>query len=126
MNKFFIVLILLFPIKSERWYSEVKGHNQSDPKSGFAGDDCQITAFYLCSERKYRIHNLNGDWSEEFTACQPAGEGKHIDGIAISGGLLYSSANSNENWKNASGYNISDSDDGYAGILDEQIYRILV
>ena len=114
MYKFFILLFLLFSIKSEEWLSEVNGHDEKDITNGFAGNECQITAFYLCSERKYRVHHLNGDWSEEYSACQPAGEGDHIDGIAISGGLEYRGATNKYEWKNTSEYNISDKK-GYVG-----------
>ena len=91
-----IVFILFFLIFSVNcivfWLTEVSGHDkiQDQGYSGLFG--YRNSDFYLCSERKYRVHYADFPpdvWSEEFTACQPAGKGIFIDAITISGGLEY-------------------------------------
>jgi hypothetical protein len=90
MREIISLLLLIFSIKCEDWYDEVNGHSKDDSDYGYAGSaNNPFTDFYLCSERKYRAHFLDDDndtWSEEFTACQPVGNGRYIDGIAINGG----------------------------------------
>ena len=74
------------------WLGEVSGHDKIR-NQGCAGEfGYRNSDFYLCSERKYRVHyeGFPSDyWSEEFTACQAAGNGIFIDAITISGGLEY-------------------------------------
>ena len=91
-----IVFILFFLIFSVNcivfWLTEVSGHDkiQDQGYSGLFG--YRNSDFYLSSERKYRVHYADFPpdvWSEEFTACQPAGKGIFIDAITISGGLEY-------------------------------------
>ena len=68
------ILFLLLTSKCQNWWDEVNGHLIDDSNYGFAGSFGHLfTDFYLCSDRKYRVHYLNDKWSEEFTACQPAG-----------------------------------------------------
>ena len=124
MNKYFILLSLIFSTKPERWNKEVNGHNISDYENGYSGGTTYdpFSDFYLCSERKYRVHFKNSDknnWSKEFSACQPVGNGSEIDAIAISGGLLYggyTKYGKNGNWsKNVTKYDIYDDENGYVG-----------
>ena len=131
MNKFFILLILIFEIKSEDWYDEVNGHNTENSHNGYAGWVSNYCSdFYLCSERKYRVHYLKEDWSEEFTACQPAGDGRVIDGLAISGGLEYQTSyikGDKHTWlPTVTGYDINDDNNGYAGYLSYPLYCSLI
>ena len=98
MSTNIIILIYLFLLlKCQKWYSEVNGHNETEPHNGYAGDSLYtFSDFYLCSDRKYRVHflgNNDTDWSPEYTACQHVSEDceKTIDGITISGGLEYRS-----------------------------------
>ena len=93
MNKIIIILVFISTIKGERWWPEVDGYSHYETDNGYAGNPpyC-MNDFYLCSERRYRVHYLNDDddiWSEEFSACEPVGIDKLIDGISISGGLEY-------------------------------------
>lgn len=91
-----IVFILFFSIFSVNcivfWLNEVSGHDKIT-NQGYSGEfGYRNSDFYLCSERQYRVHYEGfppDDWSEEFTACQPAGKGIFIDAITISGGLEY-------------------------------------
>ena len=119
MKRLFILLILIYSTKSEKWLKEVNGHNVFDEKNGYSGRyDNHFTDFYLCSERRYRVHFKNTDkniWSEEFSACQPVGNGSEIDAIAIDGGLPYGGY-SNGKWsKNVTKYDIYDDENGYVG-----------
>ena len=129
MKRLFILLILIYSTKSEKWLKEVNGHNPSDEKNGYSGRyNNPFTDFYLCSERIYKVHYKNSDkniWSENFTACQPVGNGSEIDAIAIDGGFLYGSQ-SNKKWnKNVTNYDISDKD-GYVGNIGEELDAIFI
>ena len=92
INEILIIFVLFFTIKCESWWSEITAHNMYD-NNGYSGSPPRITNdFYLCSERFYRLHFYGDDnktWTEEFTACQPAGIDRYINGIAISGGCSY-------------------------------------
>ena len=129
MKRLFILLILIYSTKSEKWLKEVNGHNPSDEENGYSGRyNNPFTDFYLCSERIYKVHYKNSDkniWSENFTACQPVGNGSEIDAIAIDGGLQYGSQ-SNKIWnKNVINFNISDKD-GYVGEIGEELDAIYI
>ena len=128
------ILFLLLTSKCQNWWDEVNGHLIDDSNYGFAGSFGHLfTDFYLCSERKYRIHYLNDEtnnWSQEFTACQPVGNCKqYIDGIAISGGKRYCVRANNisyELWqKEKTGYNISNND-GFGGKYGQAIDGIYI
>ena len=113
MHKFLILFILIFTVNCESWWSEIKGHDYHDTDHGYSGSPPKITNdFYLCSERKYRLHFVGDDddtWSEEYTACEPAGIDRDINGVAISGGCSYQVYN--DGWSGlVEGYNISDKD----------------
>ena len=128
--KIIILLLSLLSIKAQTWYDEINGHNKNDGINGYAGSSTsRIHDFYLCSDRKYRVHYLNDKWSEEFTACQPAGNCENqIDGIAISGGKgFFWRNNADLSWtsNNITKYDIN-SEDGYGGKLGELMNAILI
>ena len=129
-KKIKILLFLLLTIKCQIWWDEINGHEIDDSYYGFAGSfPNKINDFYLCSDRKYRVHFLNSTWSEEFTACQPVGNcNQYIDGIAISGDKYYCARMSPyepRDWLNATKeYNISNN--GYTGILGYPINGIFI
>ena len=131
INTFLILLLLLFTIKCEAWWPEVKGHSIGDYDNGFAGSyPYNTTDFYLCSERVYRVHYLgdeNDTWSEEFSACQPAGRCRLIDGLAISGDHPYSCRLRDE-WPDdfIFDYNIKNDTYGYCGELGISFASIIV
>ena len=131
MYRIFTSLFLIFNIKCESWWPEVKGHSIGGYDNGFAGSyPHKSTDFYLCSERYYRVHYLGDDdknWSKEFTACQPAGKCKLMDGLAISGGKPYS-VRYEESWPEnfTWGYDIYNSSGGYAGNLSTAFCSILI
>jgi hypothetical protein len=129
MKRFFILLIVIFSTKSETWDVEVNGHNISDEINGYSGS-YTFSDFYLCSERKYRVHYLGDNidtLSEEFSACQPAGKCKYIDGLAISGGKQYL-CRFDVKWPDEyiRDYDIYNSSGGYAGELGKSISTILI
>ena len=131
MKVYLILLALIISIKTELWYPEINGHDPENSKTGYAGYlERPFTDFYLCSERKYRVHYLYGEWSEEFTACEPAGDGRTIDALSISGGLEYMvspSSTSDIRWYPVvTGYDISDNNNGYAGDMGKPVYMALV
>ena len=127
MYKIIILLILILAIKNEVWQTEVNGSDINNNITGYAeSENIPICDFYLCSERKYRVHFLTGYWSNEFTACQPAGDDSHIDGIAIDGGLEYGGKILNDWLNNATGYNISDKNNGYVGIIGKPLYIVFI
>ena len=131
MYTIFISLFFIFTIKCEAWWPEVKGHSIGDYDNGFAGSyPKNSTDFYLCSERYYRVHYLgedNNTWSENFTACQPAGKCTYIDGLAITGGKPYS-VRFEESWPEnfTWGFDINNSSGGYAGRLGIGFCSILI
>ena len=120
------LLSLLLAVKAEMWYKETSGHDPKDSQNGYINVwHNYFTDFYLCSERKYKVHYLiEKAWSKEFTSCQPAGKGVFIDAIAISGGLNYSIICGEEiveSWEEeVNKYDINNSD-GYAGIFGKPI-----
>ena len=128
MNKKYNILLYLFLfINCQNWWEETNVSNKDDSPTKYK---YRFTDFYLCSDRKYRVHYLNSDWSEEFTACQPAGNCKdHIDGIAISGGQNYNvriNPNNKSDWLNETNeYNISNNN-GYAGKIGKEIRGIYI
>ena len=132
--KIIFFLIIFAIVKDETWYDEVKNYDITDVDYGYAGSAKKIMMdFYLCSERKYRVHYKEDDekdWSKEFCCCQPAGIGKPIDGIAISGGKSYLIAVHDtiiSFWMNAThGYNISQKGKGYLGDFDRYIEAIAI
>ena len=131
MNKIFLFLVLILYINCQYWFDEVNGFNEGEDSNGYAGGahNTYFADFYLCSERKYRVHYQGDDkelWSQEFTACQPAGNGKHIDGITISGGLPYNGRGKTSWFGRVSRYDIYDYDWGYSGNLREALTCIAI
>ena len=131
MIKGWFIFVLIFTIKCEAWWNEVKGHSIGDYDNGYAGNyPMKTNDFYLCSERKYRVHYSGDDkdiWSEEFSACQPVGVCRNIDGLAINGGKPYA-CRTRDSWPDefTFDYNISNSNGGFAGEIGGPIYGILV
>lgn len=131
MNIILIMIISLFVVKCETWWGEVSGHNIYDGKNGYAGSSGKaITAFYLCGNRRYRVHykgDSKDNWTGEYWNCEPVGIGRTIDGISISGGYQYRVRYKNGNWEvPVSGYNIYDARNGFAGTYEREIDAILV
>ena len=133
-KKIKILLFLLLSIKCQLWWGEVNGHEIDDSYNGFAGSHPhRFTDFYLCSDRKYKVHFLNDNistWSEEFTACQPVGNCRqYIDGIAISGEEYYCariSPDEPSDWLDETNeYNISNNN-GYTGKIGQEINAIYI
>ena len=90
MSTYNIILILfhlLILSKSEEWWDEVNRYNIEDDDYGYAGASyTRIIDFYLCGKRKYQVHYLGDEpskWSENFSNCEPVGDGRDIDGICI-------------------------------------------
>ena len=123
---------LIFSIKGELWFSKIKSYNMGDFKTGYAGDNVQnMTDFYLCGKRHYRVHFLGDDetnWSREFTNCEPVGDGRKIDAIAIDGGLEYVvSVNGIDTFQPiVKGYDITDPNNGFSGKIGTPIDAISV
>jgi hypothetical protein len=120
MNIIYIFSVLIFYINCQYWFDEINGFNEGEGREGYAGSANALFAdFYLCYERKYRVHYQNdatGVWSQEFTACQPVGVGRHIDAIAISGGLQYNCHVQGMGWLGrVTGYDVFERKNGYAG-----------
>ena len=126
-----LILFLSIRIKSETWYGIITGANKNDGKNGYAGSRGRaLTHFYLCGDRHYRVHYL-GDprdqWTGEYWGCDPVGNGRSIDGIAISGGKGYQVRLKNGDWLDmVYGYNIFDYNKGMAGQYNCEIDAILV
>lgn len=123
-------LFLLTIIKTEYWYPPVSGANKEDGKNGYAGSrGSALTHFYLCGSRLYRIHYLGDPWDKwtgEYCCCGVVGNGREIDGIAISGGQGYQVRLKNGDWLPiVYGYNIYNKDE-MAGKLNYPIDAVLV
>jgi len=134
IKKIIIILYILLFIKCQEWYEEVNGYNISDKskdsKEYLGKYYIALTDFYLCSERKYRVHFLDDDnWSPEYTACQPVGNcEKFIDGISISGGLRYITRyirQKNLTEEETTKYDINNID-GYSGELGNKTILIAI
>ena len=134
IEKIIIILYILLFIKCQKWYEEVNGYNISDKskdsKEYLGKYYVALTDFYLCSERKYRVHFLDDNWSPEYTACQPVGNCEQfIDGIAISGGLQYISRyedQDNFTEEAITKYDINNKIDGYSGELGNRTILIAI
>ena len=137
-NKIIFFLIIIVIVKDEDWFPEINSFDENDKNNGYGYyPKNSMGDFYLCSERKYRVHykiNDGGRWSKEFCCCQPVGIGKSIDGIAISGGKPYKIAihdYGESNWTNAiTGYNISENEEeqgkGYLGDFERFIEGVAI
>ena len=72
---YFICLFILFQplIKTERWWSPIKGYDITDFNEGYSGTTrTQTIDFYLCDSRNYQVHYLDDDkdtWSKNFSNC---------------------------------------------------------
>ena len=131
MNIIYIFSVLNFYINCQYWFDEVNGFNEGEGTEGNAGSDkVLMTDFYLCSERKYRVHYQNDSdkvWSQEFTACQPVGVGRHIDAITINGGLQYNSKVVSVGWLGrVKLYDIFDYNWGFAGNMKEGLTCVAI
>lgn len=128
---YYILFFIVITVNCESWYGEVKGANKKDGKNGYAGNKgSSITSFYLCGDRHYMVHYL-GDkediWDIERWNCDPTETSKKIDAISISGGKGYQVRIKNGDWlKMVYGFDINDSNNGYAGILGKEIDAILI
>lgn len=132
-NIVFIALINIFKkIKTERWFDPVTGYNTYDFDNGFAGSSNEPAIdFYLCGERKYRVHFLDdppSNWSQNFSNCDPVGNGRKIDGICIYTTKSYKVRLHNGNWwtRIIKGCNISNHKDGYTGKLGSPLSCIAI
>ena len=132
-NIVFIALINIFKkIKTERWFDPVTGYNTYDFNNGFAGSSNEPAIdFYLCGERKYRVHFLDdppSNWSQNFSNCDPVGNGRKIDGICIYTTKSYKVRLHNGNWwtRIIKGCNISNHKDGYTGKLGSPLSCIAI
>ena len=126
-----LVLFLLIIIKSETWYGIITGADINDGKNGYAGSRGKaLTHFYLCGGRHYRVHYLgdpSDQWTGEYDNCDPVGNGRSIDGISISGGKGYRVRLKKGDWLDMIyGFDISDHNNGMAGILNNEIDAVLV
>ena len=131
MKTIYIILLFIFNINCNYWFPEVNGYDPDESNNGFAGsNDVAIMDFYLCSERYYRVHYYlddPDDWSKEFTACQPVGIGKQINGVTISGGLGYNGRAMEIGWLGeVTLYNISDYIYGYSGVNNRALNSIAI
>jgi len=123
-NILFIFLMnILIKIRTERWWPPAIEYNIENHKDGYAGTSNEPAIdFYLCGERKYKVHYL-GDppllWSQNFSNCDPAGNGRIIDGICVYGNKSYRGRLHVGSWWLGviKGCNISDSRDGFSGRL---------
>ena len=128
---FKILFFFIVDIHCETWFDEINGANTGDGKNGYAGSKGKIiTSFYLCGERHYRVHYLGDDkytWDIERWNCDPTEVSRKIDAIAISGGKGYRVRQNNGKWLGmVYGFDIYDSDNGYAGVLGKAIDAILI
>ena len=127
MEKILIFLISIFSIKCDFWLEKVNGHSKN--KGEFSGiAEYKQSDFYLCSERKYKVHYVGEDnetWSKDFTACEPVGNGNYFDAISISGDQKYA-AKADKIWgKEIIGY-IDDNSNAYAGEINKDFQGIYI
>ena len=130
---FYIILINIFKIKkAERWFPPVSEYNTDDYDNGFAGTSNEpVIDFYLCGERKYRVHYLDDpplNWSKDFSNCDPVGIGRLIDGICIDGTRSYKGRQYiAPRWMRIiKGCNTSNSIDGFVGKLGTPLSCIAI
>ena len=130
---FYIILINIFKIiKAERWFDPASEYNTENHNNGYAGTSNERAIdFYLCGERKYRVHYL-GDppdiWSKNFSNCDPVGIGRLIDGICIYGNKSYKGRlYTGPFWMRIiKGCNISNYIDGFSGKLGTPLACIAI
>ena len=93
--------------------------------NGLAGEiGSSIVSVKIEGNTKFRIHYLNGGWSEEKSGGT-LGNKKKIDGIAVKGATYQAYAKGR--WQpSVKGYNIKDDNNGYAGVLGYEIEAIKI
>ena len=110
-----------------RWYPYVNGYNTGDSNNGFAGAYGQAVVALKIKDATYSVHETGGSWLSATKNDRVAGRGKPIDAVAIKGGVKYRVHIKGGSWLPAvSGYNLKDSENGYAGILGKTIDAIAI
>ena len=112
---------------SVSWFPQVTGYNIYDSNNGFAGDYGRPVVALKVNKGSYRVHETGGSWLGEVSSNKVAGNGRPIDGVAISGGVRYRVHIMGGGWlEEVNGYNINDAHNGYAGILGRTIDAIAI
>ena len=112
---------------SVSWFPQVTGYNIYDSNNGFAGDYGRAVVALKVNKGSYRVHETGGSWLGEVSSNKVAGNGRPIDGVAISGGVRYRVHIMGGSWlEEVNGYNINDAHNGYAGILGRTIDAIAI
>ena len=124
--KFGILLAFIYMLAftgCSRWYPEVNGYNENDFNNGFAGDLSKPIVGVKINGASFRVHVKGQGWKDEtygtFESDTP------IDGIAINGKTY--KVYINGRWlPSVNGYNIYDGNNGYAGILGNEIKGLMI
>ena len=139
--KYFIRVILIIKA-SQKWLPEVSGFNKDMPNKGYAGKFGKpIIGLKISGGKEYRVHILCGEWLpavrgndiNDYTNGY-AGNGKIIDGVAISDVKSYlvhykgiwSPVKSQYNINNQNGYAGSFGNPIDAVMIKERTYAVLI
>ena len=121
-----IILFILISISSSKWLPEVTGYSENDSENGYAGIIGKPIVGIKIHNTVFRVHTKNGGWSKEISG-KYSGNGKPIDGLAIKGNIQYKVHLYDNGWLPAvNGYNINDSNNGFAGIINRNIDAVMI
>lgn len=109
------------------WFPYVSGYDISDSTNGFAGDYGRAVVALKVQGATYKVHETGGKWLAAVKNNRVCGKGNPIDAVAIKGGVKYRVHIKGGSWLPAvTGYDVNDSENGYAGILGSTIDAIAI
>ena len=84
-----IILLILLSTSFSKWLPEVTGYNENDSDNGYAGIIGKPITGIRIHNQVFRVHIKNGGWSKEIRETYSGNEKDLIDGLAISGNIVY-------------------------------------
>ena len=122
-----IILLILLSTSFSKWLPEVTGYNENDSDNGYAGIIGKPITGIRIHNQVFRVHIKNGGWSKEIRETYSGNEKDLIDGLAISGNIVYKVHLYEGRWlPPVNGYDIKDSENGFAGIINKEIDAVMI
>ena len=124
--KILLILSLISLIFGYKWLPAVTGYSENDSNNGYAGIIGKpIDGVNIEGGVKFRIHYVGKSAWEPITTGSAGDLKTKIDGIAISGKVYKVYAKGR--WLPAvTGFDITDDNNGYAGVLNYEISGLMI
>ena len=124
--KILLILSLISLIFGYKWLPAVTGYSENDSNNGYAGIIGKpIVGVNIEGGVKFRIHYVGKSAWEPITTGSAGDLKTKIDGIAISGKVYKVYAKGR--WLPAvTGFDITDDNNGYAGVLNYEISGLMI